>query len=33
MSFAWLLWVLKGGWAKMPTSAKNNLNILSLCRH
>jgi len=24
MSFKWLLWVLKGGRAKMLTSAKNN---------
>ena len=28
MSFKWLLWVLKGGRAKMLTSAKNNINIL-----
>jgi len=30
MSFKWLLRVLKGGWAKMLTSAKNNINVLSL---
>jgi len=30
MSFKWLLRVLKGGRAKLLTSAKNNINILSL---
>ena len=33
MSFKWLLRVLKGGRAKMLTSAKNNINILSLYKH
>jgi len=33
MSFKWLLRVLKGGQAKMLTSAKNNMNILSLHKH
>jgi len=33
VSFKWLLQVLKGGRAKMLTSAKNNINILSLYKH
>jgi len=33
MSFKWLLRVLKGGRTKMLTSAKNNINILSLYKH
>jgi len=33
MSFKWLLRVLKGGRAKMLTSAKYNMNILSLYKH
>jgi len=33
MTFKWLLRVLKGGWAKMLTSAKSNTNILSLYKH
>jgi len=33
MSFKWLLQVLEGGLAKMLTSAKNNVNILSLYKH
>jgi len=33
MSFKWLPRVLKGGWAKMLMSAKNNINILSSYKH
>jgi len=33
MSFKLLLRVLKGGRAKMLTSPKNNINILSLYKH
>jgi len=33
MSFKWLLGALKVGRAKMLTSAKNNINILSLYKH
>jgi len=33
MSLKWLLRVLKGGWAKLLTSAKNNINILSSYKH
>jgi len=33
VSFKWLLRVLKGGRARMMTSAKNNLNFLSLYKH
>jgi len=33
MLLKWLLRVLKGGWAKMLMSAKNNMNILSLYKH
>jgi len=33
MSFKWLLRVLTGGWAKMLTLAKNNINILSSYKH
>jgi len=33
MSFKWLLRDLKGDRAEMLTSAKNNMNILSLYKH
>jgi len=33
VSFKWLLQVLKGGRANMLTSAKKNINMLSLYKH